>query len=85
MKLLCGGAYAKFDDMLWHLPGNRLGEIAWKMIHGTPTKEELLLFAGVLECYRELVRMPEPRRRKIVRRLREAMQLDAEGKSESRS
>lgn len=78
MKLLCGGAYAKFDDMLWHLPSRRLYEISHTMHWGEPTKQELLLFAGVLECYRELVTMPERRRRPIIRRLREALKLDAQ-------
>lgn len=83
MKLSCGGAYAQFDDMLWNLPGRRLYEISYTIHWGTPTKNDLLLFAGVLECYRELITMPDRRRRPIIRRLREALKLDAEGKGET--
>lgn len=81
MKILSKGMHASFDGMCWTLPSPQLGELAWKARYGSPTREEHLMLASVFECYRELVLMPEKRRREIVRKLREALQLAAESES----
>jgi hypothetical protein len=75
MKVHPGGLHATFGGMCWTLPSQQGGEIAWKARYGAPTKEQMLTLAGMYECYRELVLMPEKRRREIVRQLRRALKL----------
>lgn len=77
IRILGEKSFASFDTMCWPLPGERCGDIEWKLRYapGTLTRADQLVTASILSAYREMVAMPETRRRPILRRLREALRL----------
>lgn len=44
--------YRSFDGMCWPAPSERLGEIAWRATHATPTRSDLLVMVSVLTLTR---------------------------------
>lgn len=77
IRILGEKSFASFDTMCWPLPGERCGDIEWKLRYtpGSLTRADQLVAASILSAYREMVAMPETRRRPILRRLREALRL----------
>jgi hypothetical protein len=68
--------HACFDDgTVWSLPGDHPdGGLEWRLRYATPTtRTDALLAAGVVACYRELIRLPQRERNKRVKQLREAI------------
>jgi hypothetical protein len=62
--------YRTFNGMCWPVPGQDLGLLSYTLTYGTPTKEELLVCASVINAYTGLVNMTATRRTDIVRELR---------------
>ena len=68
--------HARFDDgTVWSLPGDHPdGGLEWRLRYVEPTnRTDALLAAGVVECYRELIRLPQRERNRRVKQLREAI------------
>lgn len=62
--------YRAFNGMCWPVPSEDLEECAWRAIHATPTKTDLLVMSSVVAAYTELIRIPQKRRNEIIRELR---------------
>lgn len=76
-------SYASFDGMIWTLPGEHMSEVEHALRYGTPTKQQLLYAAGVIEAYRQMVWDPETKRRRVVRNLRRAQRAIPEQENDS--
>jgi hypothetical protein len=62
--------YRTFNTMCWPAPGPDLTDLSRTMTYGTPTKEQLLVCASVINAYQHMVRLPAKKRDGIVRELR---------------
>lgn len=67
------GAWARFDEMTWPMPSERLDEVEHTLRYGEPSRSDLLKAASVIAAYRQMVSDPRRKRDAVVRRLREAM------------
>jgi propanediol dehydratase small subunit len=65
------GLWARFDEMTWPLPGDRMREVEHALRYGTPTREELLAAASVMQAYAQMVHDPRTKREHVIRTLRE--------------
>lgn len=74
MKVLANGLYAAFGEMCWPNPGEAMRMLC---IGEAEAPGDYLL--SVLRAYMELVKMPCRQREEIVRRLLEAVELEAKG------
>jgi hypothetical protein len=75
----CGGrvlprAYRHFGGMCWAVPGERMDELAYALTFAPEghafTLSERLTIRSFLDCYRELVALPEKTRNRRVREIR---------------
>lgn len=76
MKVIASGAYASFDEMCWPVPGERAGEVEWRLRY-TPealSRADQLLAASIISSYRQMVGDPETKRNAVIRQLRLAQQ-----------
>lgn len=66
-----------FDGMCWPAPCEALSEVAWRLIwqQGEVSRTDRLLAASVISAYRQMIRDPEPKRRKVIRELRQGPNL----------
>jgi hypothetical protein len=64
-------AFLHFDDMTWPNPEDPL-MIEWKLRHGEPTKNELMVAASMIAAYKQLVYDTVARRNAKVRGIRAA-------------
>lgn len=64
--------YLHFDGMTWPNP-SALGEAQWRIVHGTPTRADLLLASSVIGAYSQLVEDSQRRRNEKVAGIRAAM------------
>lgn len=62
--------YRKFDSMTWPVPGEDMAEAAWRCVHGSPSKSDLLLMVSVFNAYQELIKLPINKRNAIITELR---------------
>lgn len=65
--------YRAFDGMCWPVPSEALEEGAWRAIHATPDKTDLLVMSSVVAAYTELIRLPQKQRNEIIRELRKGV------------
>jgi len=67
-----GDAYVVIDDMTWPLPGERLHDVAWTLVHGRPTDKDLFTAAAVMGAYNQMVIKDTAKKRNyIIREIRE--------------
>jgi hypothetical protein len=57
------------DGMMWAVPDENMGNLAWRIYHAnyTPTREELLGMLSVIDSYRSLLAKPAKRQRALAR------------------
>jgi hypothetical protein len=67
------GSFVVFDGMTWPNP-HKMGDLAWKLTHGKPSKEDLLVAASTIEAYTQMVSDPREKRQRVIRVLRGAAQ-----------
>lgn len=67
--------YRTFDGMCWPVPGEALEESAWRAIHASPDKTDLLVMSSVVAAYAELIRLPQKQRNEIIRELRKGVSV----------
>lgn len=67
------GMYAFFDDMTWVIPSKRLDELGRIMRYGTPTKQDCLSIAFLVDCYFELVTCSVKKRKQVIKQLQKIM------------
>jgi hypothetical protein len=65
------GAWARFDDMTWPCPGDRLREVEHALRYGTATRTDLMTAASVMKAYAQMVHDPRRKREHVIRKLRE--------------
>jgi hypothetical protein len=72
MKVTASGMYASFDDMCWPVPGERAGEVEWRLRYAPEalSRSDHLLAASIINAYRQMVGDPETKRRAVIRQLR---------------
>jgi hypothetical protein len=67
-------AYRHFGGMCWAVPGERMDELAYALTFAPEghafTLSERLTIRSFLDCYRELVALPEKTRNQRVREIR---------------
>lgn len=73
VRVIGKGAFVAFDQMTWDRPSEYMNDVAYALTFGTPTKQQLLYAAGVIEAYKELIRCPEVKRRKVIRAIRSSL------------
>lgn len=66
------GMVARFDEMAWPLPCQKMDELNWRLRYGTVTRSDMLQAAEIIHAYVAMVLATEKKRRSVVRRLREA-------------
>ena len=66
-----GRPYLHFDGMCWPNPDDPR-EVAWRLTHGTPTREDLLTAVSFIGAYQQLVADPQRVRNGKVTRIRAA-------------
>lgn len=66
---------AHFDQMCWPRNGKYLGDLAWKLRYGEPTKSDMLVAAEVIGAYMALIDKPAGARAKIIKLLKLAEEL----------
>ena len=71
--------YMIFDDMTWPKPGEKMGELEWRMRFGTPTKGDLLSAAAIIHAYRKMIFDTQKKRNMIIRELRRKKEEDING------
>ena len=59
------------DGMMWAVPDENMGNLAWRIYHAnyTPTREELFGMLSVIDSYRSLLAKPAKRQRTLARAL----------------
>jgi hypothetical protein len=59
------------DGMMWAVPDQNMGNLAWRIYHTnyTPTREELFGMLKVIDSYRSLLAKPAKRQRTLARAL----------------
>jgi hypothetical protein len=57
------------DGMMWAVPDENMGNLAWRIYHAnyTPTREELFGMLSVIDSYRSLLTKPAKRQRTLAR------------------
>lgn len=60
------------DTTVWPDP-NDPGEVQWLLRNGDAQRSDLLLAASAMAAYRELIWMPDSRRREVIRALRDSV------------
>jgi hypothetical protein len=72
MKIGANGAYASFDEMCWPVPGERAGEVEWRLRYAPEalSRSDHLLAASIINAYRQMVGDPKTKRQSVVRQLR---------------
>jgi hypothetical protein len=73
VRVIGKGGFVSFDQMTWDRPSEYMNDVAYALTWGTPTKQQLLYAAGVIEAYKELIRCPETKRRKVIRAIRSSL------------
>lgn len=68
--------YRHFNGMCWPVPSSDMAELAWRAVHSTPSKTDLLVMASVITAYHELVTLPATKRNSIISELRKGMNND---------
>ena len=46
-----------FGQQVWPVPGERMGEVEWRLRYGGATKEDVLYAASCIAAYRHLVQL----------------------------
>jgi hypothetical protein len=78
-KVLGQRSSVSFGGMNWDLPGEYMNDVAWTLRYGTPTKQQLLYAAGVIEAYCQMTMVDsEAKRRRVIRILRAAARTGAD-------
>lgn len=49
--------YVKFNGQVWPAPGERMGEVEWRLRYGGATQEDVLYAACCIAAYRHLIQM----------------------------
>ena len=59
------------DSMMWAVPDENMGNLAWRIYHAnyTPTRAELFGMLSVIDSYRSLLAKPAKRQRTLARAL----------------
>lgn len=74
--------YRHFSGMCWAVPGERMDELARSLTFAAEgyvfTMSERLTIRSFLDCYRELVALPEKTRNQRVREIRKGPEQAAE-------
>lgn len=65
-----GRFYRTFNSMCWPAPTQELGDLSHALTYGTPTKEQLLVCASVINAYQHMIRLDAKRRANVIRELR---------------
>jgi hypothetical protein len=65
-----GRYFRSFGGMCWPAPGEDMSNLSRKLVHGQPTKDDLMVCAAVIGAYTSLVHMATTRRADIVRELK---------------
>jgi hypothetical protein len=67
-------AFVSFDGMCWPAAGSRASSLEWQLRYQPEalTREDQLVLASVVSAYLQMVRDPEAKRRRVIRKLREA-------------
>ena len=80
MRLLPNSSHVVLaEGGTWTLPADDPdGGLEWRLRYAGPEQlvKDRFMAASVVECYRELIRLPERRRRSVIRQLREGMKAD---------
>lgn len=67
-------AFRSFDGMAWAVPGECLDDLEWMLRYEEKdtvfTMNDRVVIASFLDCYRELIKLPERERNKRIRELR---------------
>jgi hypothetical protein len=62
--------YIHFDGMSWPVPCERMDVATWELVYGTPSHEDKLLAASVMNAYAVLIRKPAKERTRIAQRIK---------------
>ena len=71
------------DCKVWPIPVRELGHVSWRLRYDKAGRDELyheedcLIGASTLDAYEFLIKMPQPRRNKIIAMIREAMAINS--------
>lgn len=71
-----GATFAVLDNgTCWPLPsgGEHNANTAWALVHGTPTREQLLHAASILDAFSTLLQKPQRERNAVCSALRKAL------------
>lgn len=67
--------FRKIEGMTWPAPSDALDDVQWRLRFSSPTKSDLLVAAGVMAAYNQMVADPKSKRDMIVRELRKGPNL----------
>ncbi len=71
------GIWASFDGMIFEIPNERMGDLAWRMRYTRPVDpKDAMHCASIIEAYMQLVAVDcQTVRNGKIKRIREAMKL----------
>lgn len=72
--------FRKIEGMTWPAPSDALDDVQWRLRFSSPTKSDLLVAAGVMAAYNQMVADPKSKRDMIVRELRKGPNLTPNAK-----
>lgn len=67
--------FRKIEDMTWPAPCDALDEVQWTLRFAKPTRSDLLIAAGVMAAYNQMISDSKKKRDMIIRELRSGPNL----------
>lgn len=64
------GMWARFGDMVWPCPVEKIMDIEWRLRYGEPTEEDLLCAASVISAYAAMIWKTQAERNRIIKNIR---------------
>lgn len=47
--------HVSFPQMCWPRPGDHMGELEWRLRYGEPSKQDMIVAAGVISAYTQMI------------------------------